>query len=282
MSFVNSDSDNNSFASNISIRTRRSRSGRRIYPRGQDDYLMGPHDALPLRSRKVVKQQTPQEAIDEFWAKFTTKAPGKGEFLALKTYLDVANEFDEATTVIPQNPYTARVARKNAKAASSSTTAQASYEAAAAMCRAKVEKIVQECRRVNKKYRDPHFDLEADLKLGHRDCLESLPNFEPVDVPGKDFRPGSAKRVVDIFDRPQFYVEGPTANDVQQGRDGDCWLMAALCTLSNKKGLIERLCVAHDQEVGVYGFVFFRDGEWISEIVDDFVGSVSSLSCVRK
>ncbi|KAL7792578.1 hypothetical protein V8C37DRAFT_379921 [Trichoderma ceciliae] len=255
MSFANYDSDNNSFASNISIRTRQSRSGRRIYPRGHDDYMymMGPQDPISLRQRKVVKQQTPQEAIDEFWAKFTTKAPGK------------------ATTVIPQNPHTARVARKNAKAASSSTSAQASYETAAAMCRAKVEKIVKECRRVNKKYRDPHFDLEADLKLCRRDCLESLSNFEPLDNPGKDFRPGSAKRVVEIFDKPQFYIEGPTANDVRQGRDGDCWLMSALCTLSNKQGLIEKLCVAHDQDVGVYGFVFFRDGEWISEIVDDFL-----------
>ncbi|PNP42229.1 hypothetical protein TGAMA5MH_05911 [Trichoderma gamsii] len=253
MSFINTDSDNNSFVSHISIRSRRSRSRRRIYPRSNDDYMMGPPDPVPVRQRKEAKQQTPQEAIDEFWAKFTTKAPGK------------------ATTVIPQNPYTARVARKNAKTASSSTTTQASYETAAAMCRAKVEKIVQECRRVNKKYRDPHFDLEADLKLVRRDCLESLSNFEPLDNPGKDFRPGSAKRVVEIFDKPQFYIEGPTANDVRQGRDGDCWLMSALCTLSNKKGLIERLCVAHDQDVGVYGFVFFRDGEWISEIVDDFL-----------
>ncbi|KAL7951978.1 hypothetical protein V8C42DRAFT_23463 [Trichoderma barbatum] len=252
MSFINSDSDNNSFVSRNSVRTRRSRSGRRIYPRGHGDYMM-PQDPVPFRPRKVVKHQTPQEAIDEFWAKFTTKAPGK------------------ATTVIPQNPYTARVARKNAKASSSSTTTQASYETAAAMCRAKVEKIVQECRRVNKKYRDPHFDLEADLKLCRRDCLESLSNFDPLDNPGKDFRPGSAKRVVEIFDKPQFYIEGPTANDVRQGRDGDCWLMSALCTLSNKNGLIEKLCVAHDQDVGVYGFVFYRDGEWISEIVDDFL-----------
>lgn len=163
------------------------------------------------------------------------------------------------------------MARKNAKAASSSTATQASYETAAAMCRAKVEKIVRECRRVNKKYRDPHFDLEADLKLGRRDCLESLSNFDRLENPGKNFKPGSAKRVVDIFDKPQFYIDGPTANDVRQGRDGDCWLMSALCTLSNKKGLIERLCVAHDQQVGVYGFVFYRDGEWTSEIVDDFV-----------
>lgn len=81
--------------------------------------------------------------------------------------------------------------------------------------------------------------------------------------------PRAVKRVVDIFDAPEFFIDGPTANDVRQGRDGDCWLMAALCTLSNKPGLIERCCVAHDQAVGVYGFVFHRDGEWFSEIIDD-------------
>lgn len=85
--------------------------------------------------------------------------------------------------------------------------------------------------------------------------------------------PKAVKRVVDIFDEPQFFVDGPTADDVRQGRDGDCWLMAALCTLSNKPGLIERCCVAHDQDVGVYGFVFHRDGEWFSEIIDDKVSS---------
>jgi hypothetical protein len=147
------------------------------------------------------------------------------------------------------------------------TTAQASYEEAAAVCRAKVAKIVKECRRVNQKYRDPHFDLEVDLKLNGRDTLESLCNTKKKEDPG--FRPKSAKRVVDIFDAPRFYIDGPTANDVRQGRDGDCWLLAALCTLSNKPSLIERVCVARDEQVGVYGFVFHRDGEWISEIIDD-------------
>lgn len=218
------------------------------------------------------------------------------------------------------------------------TNAQASFEEAAAICRAKVEKIVQECRRVNQKYRDPHFDLEYDLKTGRRDCLESLSNENFIDfsssdsdsdyhhprprshsrrrrgdygdrdryqdtgshekgqiksktkskakadqgdgaslsspqgrMPGSKFRPASVKRVGEIFDDPKFYIEGPSANDVRQGRDGDCWLMAALCTMSNKPGLIERICVAHDQDIGVYGFVFHRDGEWFSEIIDDKV-----------
>jgi hypothetical protein len=212
------------------------------------------------------KQQTPQEIIDEFWARFTTKTPGR------------------ATTVVPSNPYADRVARKSAKAASSSVTATASYEEAAAMCQAKVAKIVKECRRINKKYRDPYFDVEADLKRGRRDCLESLSNLKQTGRkkprrPGQDFNPRSAKRVVEIFDKPEFYINGPTANDVRQGRDGDCWLMAALCLLSNMPGLIEKLCVAHDQDVGVYGFVFHRDGEWISEIVDDFVRLPQICAC---
>ncbi|KAF7563200.1 hypothetical protein G7046_g903 [Stylonectria norvegica] len=195
-------------------------------------------------------KKTPQEAIDEFWAHFTTKHPGK------------------ATTVIPHNTYTEIVAKKSNKA--SVTTTKASYEDAAAMCRAKVDKIVKECRRINKKYRDPHFDLEADLKYETRDCLQSLSNVEDS-TPGTDMVPESVKRVADIFDDAKFYIDGPTTNDVRQGRNGDCWLMAALCTLSNKEGLIERLCVAHDTACGVYGFVFHRDGEWISEIVDDFL-----------
>ncbi|KAM0355347.1 hypothetical protein ACHAP4_007325 [Fusarium culmorum] len=193
---------------------------------------------------------TPQQVIDKFWKQFTTKNPGK------------------ATTVIPSNTYTEFAAKRGNQV--TTTTCQASYEDAAATCRAKVEKIIKECRRINKKYRDPHFDIELDLKWGQNDCLRSLSNRDEF-VPGEDLRPESVKRVGDIFDKPRFYIDGPTANDIRQGRNGDCWLIAALCTLSEKPGMIERLCVAHDQDVGVYGFVFYRDGEWISEIVDDFL-----------
>ncbi|KAK8116388.1 calpain-8 [Apiospora kogelbergensis] len=203
---------------------------------------------LPSIPRKT-KQQTPQQAIDEFWGKFTTKAPGK------------------ATTVIPQNQYAERAAKRSRTTATGITT-QASYDEAAAVCQAKVAKIVKECRRVNQRYRDPHFDLEFDLKWGKRDTLESLWNCRG-ETPSSSFKPKSVKRVIDIFENPKFYIDGPTANDVRQGRDGDCWLLAALCTLSNKSSLIERVCVARDELVGVYGFVFHRDGEWISEIIDD-------------
>ena len=49
-----------------------------------------------------------------------------------------------------------------------------SYDQAAGECKHAVEKIAKECRRVNHKYRDPHFDIEFDLKLKRRDCLDAL------------------------------------------------------------------------------------------------------------
>jgi len=84
--------------------------------------------------------------------------------------------------------------------------------------------------------------------------------------------PPSVKRVGDIFDDPQFFVDGANAKDVRQGYNGDCWFLSALmalCNLSGEGSLIEKICVARDQDVGVYGFVVFRDGEWESVIVDD-------------
>lgn len=62
----------------------------------------------------------------------------------------------------------------------------------------------------------------------------------------------------EIFEKPQFYIEGATASDVRQGNDGDCWFLSALCALGNKEGLIDRVCVARDEKVGVYGFVFHQ------------------------
>ncbi len=42
--------------------------------------------------------------------------------------------------------------------------------------------------------------------------------------------------------------------------------MAALCTLGNKEDLIPRVCVARDEKVGVYGFVFHRGGPQIYQL----------------
>jgi hypothetical protein len=143
---------------------------------------------------------------------------------------------------------------------------------------------MQECRRVNQKYRDPHFDIEADFrawrearegegkgngKAAHADCLMGLLESGDGTEGREKLRPASVKRVGDIFVQPRFFIEGVTASDIRQGKEGDCWFMSALTTLAQKPGLISRVCVARDEEVGVYGFVFHRDGEWISSVIDD-------------
>lgn len=81
--------------------------------------------------------------------------------------------------------------------------------------------------------------------------------------------PSSVHRVDYIYEKPTFCVDGYSTTDVRQGAVGDCWWVSAVATLCSMKGLMDRVCVARDEECGVYGFVFYRDGEWLSTVVDD-------------
>ena len=187
-------------------------------------------------SNRKPKKQPPQETMQQFWSKFNTKYPGK------------------VMTVLPDNRYAGNKAAKVPKGVVQGQIAVKSYEQAKRECVASVEKLVRDCRRVNKKYRDPHFDIEFDLKCGPRDCLRGL----SLTSDSLELQPRAVKRIYEIFSAPEFYKEGATSGDIRQGLDGDCWFLAALSTLSNKEGLIERVCVAKDEKVGVYGFVFHR------------------------
>ncbi|KPM36322.1 hypothetical protein AK830_g10250 [Neonectria ditissima] len=82
-------------------------------------------------------------------------------------------------------------------------------------------------------------------------------------------RPGSVHRLSWIFESPQFTVDGYSSSDIKQGSNGDCWWLAALATIAHRKDLMNKICVERDEECGVYGFVFHRDGEWVSTVVDD-------------
>lgn len=199
------------------------------------------------------KKQSPQKVVDRFWEKFTTKYPGK------------------VHNVLPANIYAKSKALHSPKGVVSGEEAVKSYDEAAAECKRAVSKIVQECRRVNHKYRDSHFDIEFDLKRGQRDCLDSF----SVKDDEKSW-PRSVKRVPDIFKDPRFFEDDATANDVRQGFNGDCWFLAAVAAISNKKYLIDKICVARDEKIGVYGFVFHRDGEWNHTIIDDNLYLIAS------
>jgi hypothetical protein len=85
----------------------------------------------------------------------------------------------------------------------------------------------------------------------------------------ESYSPGSVHRVDWIFTSPQFTVSGFSSSDIKQGANGDCWWLAAVATIAHRKDLMEKVCVKRDEECGVYGFVFQRDGEWVPCVVDD-------------
>lgn len=111
--------------------------------------------------------------------------------------------------------------RRNTQGQAATQQATTSYEQAAASCRAKVKAIVNECKRLNVKYTDRNFILP------YQDALNSLDEDIPSSLNALSGI-GSVKRVEDIYEKPQFVVDGATANDVQQGSVGDCWFLAAI------------------------------------------------------
>ena len=130
-----------------------------------------PAEATAPEPINKAKKRVPQANVDEFWTKFNTAFPGK------------------VHTILPKDAYARAKAAKNPKGAVHSQGAGKSYEEASAECVAAVEKIAAECRRVNLKYRDPHFDIEWDLKRGRRDCLNGLVSSD------WDLAPRSVKRI---------------------------------------------------------------------------------------
>ncbi|TDZ15111.1 Calpain-type cysteine protease DEK1 [Colletotrichum orbiculare MAFF 240422] len=83
------------------------------------------------------------------------------------------------------------------------------------------------------------------------------------------YAPGSIHRVDWIFESPQFTIDSYSSSDIKQGANGDCWWLAAVATIAHRRDLMTKVCVARDEDCGVYGFVFQRDGEWVSAVVDD-------------
>lgn len=222
---------------------------------------------IPVSAVKIIVEDTkpaapapkepdphPQESMDKFWTVFEPKYLGKVTRIL-------------PTSLIESSPATSKQAGDKAHHAAKS------YAQARDRCIRDVKRIIRECRANNIKYTDTHFDIERDLKITHRrDCLDGLYHTTTNGSGSRDrAAPTDVKRVTEIFEKPTFFDEaaGATYDDIIQGSLGDCWLLAAFSILTCNPQLVKAICPIQDVDVGIYGFVFYRDGDWHQCIVDD-------------
>ncbi|XP_007430112.1 calpain-13, partial [Python bivittatus] len=137
--------------------------------------------------------------------------------------------------------------------------------------------------------RSPDFPLQfnkQDFVKLRNDCLDQGLLFEDDTFPannhsiGLDFlRKENLKKVQwlrppELVENPSLFVDGISRFDIIQGRRiGNCWVLAALGSLTQQQRFLENV-IPKDQGfnytyAGIFHFQFWHFGDWVDVVVDD-------------
>ncbi|KAL6461892.1 hypothetical protein MHYP_G00300370 [Metynnis hypsauchen] len=113
-------------------------------------------------------------------------------------------------------------------------------------------------------------------------CLFEDATFEagPRALGFRELGPGSPKtsgvtwlRPKELTTEAQFIVERADRTDIIQGALGDCWLLAAIASLTLNKNVLDHV-VPPGQSfkkdyAGIFHFKFWQYGKWVDVVIDD-------------
>ncbi|KAF9771918.1 hypothetical protein IL306_010387 [Fusarium sp. DS 682] len=257
----------------------------------------------PTPAKPKRKPLNPQALVSKFWTKYHSKTPGKVTSIfpqslyeslltdadssypksrnAAQSYEDAAKECRARVRAIVRE-----CERTNAKFSDPDFDIETDFSSYQDNClnglmgrRYEVDSSDDEMPPSGRKTNVQRVKRSRNIRKKSDEPEDDKPNVNKNNLQrrmltGRDYgsrysRPGSVHRIPWIFENPQFTVGGFSSTDIKQGAGGDCWWLAALATIAHRKDLMKKICVAKDEECGVYGFVFNRDGEWISTVVDD-------------
>ncbi|KAG5176034.1 hypothetical protein JKP88DRAFT_249836, partial [Tribonema minus] len=142
--------------------------------------------------------------------------------------------------------------------------ATADLDKCIATCLSKFNKIVAKCRSAGTKFTDADFPVTTKPTK----CLYKIRHRPSEKFPA----PSMWKRVSEISERPQMFVDGVHAGDIKQGYLGSCYFLGALAAIAAHKEHLESLIIAHVFEVGIVALRFFKNNKWQSLIIDDYIG----------